>query len=277
MCLGCLCVSSEAQQNIDASMVVIPTQNFGYTINKKKKSVTVSNFYISKFPESNKQYQDYLGQLSGMDRAKALPNKQLLEKSGLNKVEVDFLTNKYYSSKEFYLYPMIGLSNNQILKYLDWKTEYIGKMALKSTGIKFDTTMNYIDIIKKQKDIGFIPVQTDFLIPSDAQLISAFKYFSNKKSNSRKRSPDVKPSGVLKDLKLKSIYCLNVETNKSVDELIFTLGEGSTLTKNGKDHTVYYPENGKTVRITGNVNKKLKCNYEKQAILQPFRVWHVKI
>lgn len=250
----CLCFPAQSQQNIEPSMVEIPAQNVIYKSNGQNKNLDVSSFYISKYPESNKQYQEYLTHLDSIELVNALPKRKLLKTAKLKEDQIDFLINEFYNSKIFYKYPIIGLSTNQIQNYLEWKSDHFGKLALNEVGIEYDSTLSYIELVKKLPNKSKIPIQTAFLLPIESIFTSAYSCSNsvNEKRKYSKRNQD------LRGLEIEDLNSYELGVKSKLEELIYT------------------EEGNQTIQLKRRLNKKLIVNIETLNILKPFRVWHIK-
>ncbi|MDF1698333.1 MAG: hypothetical protein P1U56_20960 [Saprospiraceae bacterium] len=260
---GLLINCIHAQQHIESFMVEVPAQHIHYKLNGKKKSVDVSSFYIARLPESNEQYQHYLNKLDSIDLMDALPNRNQLRGQGLASSQIDFLVNEFYTSKDYYKYPIIGLSKAQIQEYLQWKTNFVGKSVLRENGIEFDSLLNYSEIIRQFNDPSSIPLQVEYTMAIEPILVSAHTYLSHSKTHKKNEVPT---TGILKELGIEALSNYELGTTKRIDELIFT---------QRKKRTSW--EDGIVTPIKGKNYKKLKMGVEDENMLKPFRVWHIKI
>lgn len=239
-------------------MVEIPIQKLTYSLNEKKFSKKVNQFYLSKYPESNLNYKLFLRSLSKDQRPNALPQKQFLKKYNLDNKQIKFLISEYYSSNTYDQYPIVGLSKTQIKNYLDWKSDHVGKEILKQNGIIYDSNKTYLEIIQEQK-INPKHLQVNYNVLMVEQAISARKYLSQKKSKIKISNVENKDK-MISSLGLMTIEYYDIEKYYFTEDLIYSqLDDGN-----------YYES----------VHRKNSNIFEtnsKMNILVPLRTWHPKI
>ncbi len=265
--------TAQPLQHVEPAMLEIETQAIKYKMDGNKETVTVNNFYVSKYPESNKQYKQYLKSLNEEERAAALPNYNILKQRGLKDKQIKFILEEYFISEQYSSYPIIGLNTIQIVEYLHWKTEYVGKKVLKENNIHFNPDEDYIDILNHSETESSIPTQIEFNLMLESHLISAYKQL--RKENKKKRC--TKDNTILRDLNISSIDCYDLRSISKLDELIVRYSYGEKITREGKSYTVHELEEGQLFRLYGKVKKDLSCDDKAEGLLRPFRVWHIKL
>lgn len=257
------------QQNVEPELLEVERKTLRYKINNANRTVTVTDFYMSRFPESVKEYKLYLFELDSLgvfDENEHLPRAESLRTIGLKQDEVDFIRNEYYVEEAYGQYPIIGLDYAQIQLYLEWKSEYVRKRILKDLGIQNPDHLTYIEILEKYKNEIDIPMQVDFLIPHEEILISAFtgmgRYHGKLDAIDMGAIESIKENTVFKRLNLKHIFEYDLTNVKQYDKLDELILQGMEMELDNI-HSV-----GK--------NNYTKSNNPNQ-ILKPFRVWNINI
>jgi len=276
----CILISTgiSGQQHIESDMLEIPTKTIQYKINKSEINVRVSDFYINRFPESMKQYKLYLKEhdsLNILDKSEHFPKEINLQIIGLDKDEIDFIRNEYFIMKEYNDYPIIGLDHSQIKLYLEWKTENIREQVLNKLNIHNPKSLTYLELLKENGHKGNIPLQTDFGIPHEVQIISAFKEMKkpdqkNELSNKREAKLVHKKHKILKRLKIKNIYeydLSKLKLYKKLDELIL---DSKVKDKKGIQEM-------ELKSICSKSKNKYTSSTNPNQIIKPWRVLNIKI
>jgi len=218
--------SMYSQQHVESYMLEIPKQVIQYKIDGDERRVTVNDFYISRFPESIGQYQEFLDQLPSDLINEALPHRERLKSMNIRVDLIEFLINEYFVSKDYRSYPVVGLDYEQINRYLKWKTDTVGKRVLKEMGIEYNDEYSYLEVIRSLDNSISRPIQVEFHMPTESCVISAHNFRSRyndevqiKKSESTKLNYKY-----LKKLKLKPIHEFDLKDTdhyNRMDELIY--------------------------------------------------------
>lgn len=247
-------------QYVNNDMLEVPKQKLHYILDGEKKDVEVYPFYISTYPESNKQYKNYLHSLSSNDKANALPKLKFLKNSDLNKLQINFLIDEYYLTDNYDNYPVIGLNKEQIKRYLDWKTDKIGKEILARNKIEFNPDKTYLEIVREGKiKQKYLQVGFNVLLPEQA--ISARYYLKSKISVEKNTAPYNKSENdILKSLGIKEVGFYKIDKIRQTRELIYNQLDSITFYKS------IHQKNQNTFEINQNSN-----------ILVPLRTWHIKV
>ena len=99
----------------------------------------ISSFYISRYHETNGQYQMYLNYLknyySESTYEAALPDTLFWKNIGLDHQESTFLMKNYFRHSTFIDHPVLGLNAIQIKKYAKWKTDRLNEQILIREGL----------------------------------------------------------------------------------------------------------------------------------------------
>lgn len=275
-CSMLIVLGINGQQHISPNMIEIPTKTIQYEMNNSERSVTVNSFYINRLPESIQQYKSYLNELDSLgklDKNKHLPKAINLQLMGLDPEEIDFIRNEYFVKEEFNDYPIIGLEYLQIKPYLEWKANAVRKQILNKSKIDNPKSLTYLEFLR-ESDID-IPLQTDFLIPLEVQLISAFEEVekSAQKNEITIRSeerPLNNKNNFLKKLDLKSIY--DYDLNKAEkcgiqDELVYDSRSKDIITEDKMEL--------KCISISR--NNKYVSSTDSNQFIKPWRVMNIKI
>ena len=278
--VSCILFSTgiNGQQHIESDMLEISTKTLHYKLNKSERNVTVQSFYISRFPESMQQYKLYLKELDSLnilDVNEHFPKQINLQKIGLDEKEIDFLRNEYFVKVEYDDYPIIGLDYGQILSYLDWKSDAIGKQVLKRLNIPNPKSLSYLELLKKNAHVTDIPIQTEFLIPLEFQLVSAFNTMqeqdqAHKLSNKKRSRLTNEEHEILKRLKLKNIFEYDLSEIKKYNKLDELILERKENPKNGLQLL-------ELKSICSRSENKYSSKIDSKQILKPWRVYNLKI
>ena len=101
------------QQHVEPYMIDMPRDTIRYVVNGEKRNVTIARYYISQYPESMRQYKEYLAEHDSLENLEATkriyPNRVNLALCGLNDDEIDFIISEYFVEPQYDDYPIVGL------------------------------------------------------------------------------------------------------------------------------------------------------------------------
>lgn len=117
----------------------------GNIISRRKDSITISSFYISRYEISNQQYLEYLYDLAQRGKKeeyeKALPDTLVWrQKMAYNEPYVEY----YFRHPAFREYPVVGVTYEQAEMFCNWLTErYARESKRKYKNVKFRLPTKY--------------------------------------------------------------------------------------------------------------------------------------
>ncbi|GEM_PF-2704943 len=145
--LATLSFSVASQSTIPPGMAYIPKTLLNYDYwRDRDQNIRIKDHYAAQYVESNYQYQWYLHCLEawGLDSLFQLaqPDPTVWEIPQLAPEEQAYLKAKYWTSKEFEHYPVVGLDFEQVRAYLGWKTDMLNLAAYEAAGGEKDFVVN---------------------------------------------------------------------------------------------------------------------------------------